>query len=55
MGWDEGHMLRRIFDVPVPGKRPEKYRKTGGKTRVKEIYVKCKVKGGRTGQDKVEE
>ena len=39
-GWDEGHMLRRILDVPVPGKRPEKYRKPGGKTRVKEI---CKV------------
>ena len=34
----------------------EEDRKPGGKTRVKEIYGKCGVKGGgRTGQDNVEE
>ena len=49
-------MLRRMLDAPVPGKRWRGRQKTGGKTRVKEIYGTCGVKGGgRTGQDKVEE
>ena len=34
----------------------EEERKPGGKTRVRDIYGKCGVKGaGRTGQAKVEE
>ena len=54
---DEGHVLRRIMlDASVPGKRREEDKKPGRKTRVKELYGKCWVKGGeRTGQDKVEE
>ena len=36
----ERHMLRKILDAPVPGKRWRGRRKTRWKTRIKEIW-KC--------------
>ena len=33
--WDGGHVLRRMLDAPVPGKRRRGRQKTGGKTNVK--------------------
>ena len=36
---DEGHVLGRMLDAPVPGKRRRGRHKTGGKTRVKEIWT----------------
>ena len=32
---DDGQILRRMVEAPVPGKRREEDRKPGGKTRVK--------------------
>ena len=52
----EGHVLRRMLDAPVPGKRQrEEDRKPGGKTHVKEIWKVWVKDGGCIGQDKVEE
>ena len=51
---DQGHILRRMLDIPVPGKRWRGRLKPGGNTGVKR-YGKGWVEGeGRTGQDRVE-
>ena len=52
---EEGHVLRRMLDAPVPGKRWRGRQTTRWKDSCKR-YGKCGVKsGGCTGQDEVEE
>ena len=53
---DEGHVLRRMLDAPVPGKRRRGRQKTRWKDSFKRDIESVGLKArGHTGQDKVEE
>ena len=54
--WEEGNILRRMADVPVPGKRWRGRRTTRWKDLCTDMESAYRAgSGGRNGQDKVEE